>query len=94
MNKLTIYRSRSINRSMALGALTLAAIVPLFPTAAVATPGEGVVGTVFATAGFVDTTNLKFKIAGQTQEVVAVRNAADTIVQQIIITPGGPHWLA
>ncbi|MEO7723716.1 MAG: hypothetical protein ABIU29_03375 [Chthoniobacterales bacterium] len=89
MNKSPINRSRSINRSMALGALTLAAIVPLFPTAAVATPGEGVVGTVFATAGFVDTTNLKFKIAGQTQEIVAVRNAADTIVQQIIITPGG-----
>ncbi len=75
---------------MALGALTLAAIVPLFPTAAVATPPEGIVSsTVFATAGFVDTTNLKFKIAGQTQEVVAVRNAADTIVHQVIIAPGG-----
>lgn len=90
MNKSTINRSRSINRSMALGALTLAAIVPLFPTAAVATPGEGIVGTVFATAGFVDRTDLRFRInRGLGQELISVNKAEDTIIQQVIISPGG-----
>ncbi len=90
MNKTTINRSRSINRSMALGALTLAAIVPLFPTAAVATPPEGIVSaTVFATAVFADPTDIKFRIRGLIHEVDGVPNAQATVLQQLIISPGG-----
>lgn len=67
----------------------LATILASFAPVAVATPGEGIVGTVYATAGFVDRTDLKFKFAGQTREVIGVVRAEDTVIQQVIISPGG-----
>lgn len=70
--------------------LALAALVALSATVAVATPGSGIVsGTVFARAIFADPTDLKFKINGGSQEVIHVNNAQETVVQQIIIAPGG-----
>lgn len=95
MNKSTYNRLKSINRSVALGAIALAATVALFPTAAVATPPEGVLsGTVFARGSFADPTNVKFAITGDpsnrcSKEVVRVRDAEETVVQQIVIRPGG-----
>jgi quercetin dioxygenase-like cupin family protein len=73
--------------------LALAAVVAAFSAAAVAavlTPGSGVVSApVYARASFADPTDLKFKIKGQNQEVVQVNNAQETVIQQIIIAPGG-----
>ncbi len=55
-----------------------------------ATPGVGVVGTILARAGFVDPVDIKFKVQeGQRQEVIQVRGALDTVMQQIAIAPGG-----
>lgn len=67
----------------------LATILASSAPVAVATPGEGIVGVVYATAGFVDPTGLKFRIKGLADETVMVINAKDTVVQQVIITPGG-----
>ena len=54
------------------------------------TPNSGVlVSSVVARAGFADSTDLKFKIQGRGQEVIQVPNARDTVMQQVIIAPGG-----
>src|SRR5262245_30184231 len=59
-----------------------------------ATPPSGIVSvTVFArsTSGFADPTDLQFRInwPGPGRQVIHVRNAAETVIQQIIISPGG-----
>lgn len=103
MNKSTVNGLKILNRSAALGAikniiaaikgwhLALAAIVALSATVAMATPGSGIVSsTVFARASFADPIDIKFKVKGATgQEVIQVNNAQETVVQQIIIAPGG-----
>ena len=102
MDKSTFNDLKVPHRSMALSALknitsavkrwhlALAAIVALFATVALATPGSGVVSaTVMARASFVDPTDIKFKIKGVGQKVVQVNDAQETVVQQVIIAPGG-----
>jgi quercetin dioxygenase-like cupin family protein len=42
-----------------------------------------------ARGAFSDATDVKFKVTGRGQEVIHVDNSADTIVQQILIGPGG-----
>jgi quercetin dioxygenase-like cupin family protein len=73
--------------------LALAAIVGAFSAAAVAaalTSSSGIVSApVLARASFADPTDLKFKIKGQSQEVVQVNNAQETVIQQVVIAPGG-----
>ncbi len=73
--------------------LALAAIVAAVSSVAVAvvlTPPSGIVSAlVFARASFADPTDLKFKIKGQSQEVIQVNNAQETVIQQVIIAPGG-----
>ncbi len=73
--------------------MALAAIVAALSTAAVATvltPSSGVVSAlVFARASFADPTDLKFKVKGQSQEVINVNNAQETVIQQVVIAPGG-----
>lgn len=57
---------------------------------ALATPGVGAVGTIMARAGFADPVDIKLKIQeGQRQEIIQVRGAQDTVMQQIVIAPGG-----
>ncbi len=57
---------------------------------ALATPGSGVLmAPVFARASFADQTDIKFKIKGQGQEVIHVNNAQQTVIQQVVIAPGG-----
>jgi len=46
-------------------------------------------GVIFARGSFADQTDIKFKIKGQGQEVVNVNNAGDTVMQKIVIAPGG-----
>lgn len=73
--------------------LALAAIIAAVSCVAVAaalTPSFGVVSApVLARASFADPTDLKFKIKGKSQEVIQVNNAQETVIQQVIIAPGG-----
>lgn len=71
--------------------IALAAMTALTATIALATPGAGVVSApVQARASFVDPTDVKFKIKGQSgQEVIQVSNAQEMVIQQIVIAPGG-----
>ena len=84
MNLLTQFKKTSI--LVVIGALSLSV------GNALATPPSGIVSaTVFArsTSGFADPTDLKFKIKGSSEQVVLVNNAQETVMQQIIIAPGG-----
>ena len=72
--------------------LALAAIVAAASSVAVAailTTPSGVSGVILARASFADQTDIKFKIKGQGQEVINVNNAGDTVMQKIVIAPGG-----
>jgi quercetin dioxygenase-like cupin family protein len=56
----------------------------------VATPGSGVLSAaVVARAAFVDSVDIKFKVDGGAQEVIHAPDAQDTVMQQIVIAPGG-----
>jgi hypothetical protein len=68
----------------------VAAVATVLAGATLATPPSGIVSaTVFARAGFADPVDIKFKVRGQQQELVQVRNAQETVVQQFILGPGG-----
>ena len=55
-----------------------------------ATPGSGVVSAiVLARAGFVEPVDIKFKIKDGRTEVIHVPDAQDTVVQQMVLAPGG-----
>ena len=72
--------------------LALAAIVAAISSVSVAaalTPSLLTSGTILARASFADPTDVKFKIKGQAEEVVNVNGAGDTVMQKIIIAPGG-----
>ncbi len=70
--------------------LMAAAIPTALAGVALATPGVGAVGTIMARAGFADPVDIKLKIQeGQRQEIIQVRGAQDTVMQQIVIAPGG-----
>src|SRR5215208_342479 len=68
-------------------AATAAAIAAL-ATVARATSGSNIVATVIARAGFSESVDIKLKLRDQ-HDVIHVDNAADTVMQQIIIHPGG-----
>lgn len=90
MNQSTYNHLKNIHRTVALGAIVLAASVALVPKAAIATPGEGIISaTVFATASFVDPTDIRFRIRGLIQERINVSNAEGTVIHQVIIAPAG-----
>ena len=75
-------------RQFALAAIVAA--VSCATVAAVLTPSSGIVSSpVLARASFADPTDLKFKIKGQSQEVIQVNNAQETVIQQVVIAPGG-----
>jgi quercetin dioxygenase-like cupin family protein len=57
---------------------------------ALATPSSGIIsGTILARASFVDPVDLKFKINAGSEEVIHVSGAKETVMQQIVIGPGG-----
>ena len=70
----------------AVGITTVTALA----RASLATPNSGVItNNVVVRASFADPTDLKFKIEGQGQEVSLVPNAQETVMQQVVIAPGG-----
>jgi quercetin dioxygenase-like cupin family protein len=55
-----------------------------------ATPGAGILSaTVVARSGFLDPVDINFKTKDGRTEVVHVRDAQDTVIQQMVLAPGG-----
>ena len=70
--------------------ITAATLVTALAGVVLATPGSGILsGTVVARAGFVEPVDIKFKVEDGRQEVFHVPNAQETVVQQVVIAPGG-----
>src|SRR5829696_5287169 len=54
------------------------------------TPGSGVItALVVARANFIESTDVRFKVKDGSQEVINVRDAAETVVQNIVLAPNG-----
>ncbi len=99
MNKINFRHFRALTASVGgwrwaiLG--TLAVVAAMFPTAAVATPSEGIVSsTVFARGSFADLTNVRFAITPDAStpclvDILRARYAKETVVAQTVIAPGG-----
>lgn len=70
-------------------AVIVAAGVALLAAAASATPGSGVTPVVVARGAFADRVNLKLEIKDHRRgnDTIHVRNAADTVMQQIQFAP-------
>ena len=88
MNPLTQFK-----KMLMLPLLIALALVAL-AAPAFATPPEGILSATVharATSGFADPTDLQFRInvRGPGREVIHVHNAEETVVQQILIAPGG-----
>ena len=67
-----------------------AAVAMALAGVALATPPSGIVSaTILARAGFVDPVDLMLKVRGDHTEVIHVREAQDTVMQQIVLGPGG-----
>ena len=76
-------------RRLTSGAV-IAAVIALAAGVAVATPGSGTSATVVARAAFADRVDLKLSIQDgrRGRDTIHVRNAADTVMQQIQFGPG------
>lgn len=60
-----------------------------------AAPGSGVLtADVVARGRFLDQVDLKFKVTGGDPKVIQARNAQDTVVQHVVLAPGGMTRLA
>jgi quercetin dioxygenase-like cupin family protein len=82
---------RSIMRNRQATYLMITAVAGFaLAVTALATPGSGVLSApVLARANFLDPVDIKFKIKHGSQEVLHVPNTRETVVQQIVISPGG-----
>lgn len=78
------------NRQL-MSAVIIAAAVTALAGAVLATPGSGTTGVVAARAAFADIVDLKFSIRDdyRGRDNIQVRNAGDTVMQQITFAPGG-----
>lgn len=78
------------NKQLALaGVAGVLAVAMALTGVALATPGSGVSAAVVARGAFADPTDIKFKVDTLGQEVIHAPDARDTVIQQIIIGPGG-----
>jgi quercetin dioxygenase-like cupin family protein len=81
---------RGLECKWVVSSVLAAGVVVALTLTALATAPSGILsGTVFARATFVDPVDIKFKIDEGSQEIIHVRNARETVVQQIVIAPGG-----
>lgn len=101
---MTKMKATMIKRRLAF-LVIVAAVSTVLTGATLATPPSGILsGTVWARASFVDPVDIKFKVQGERQadsagikskvrgerqEVIHVPDAQDTVIQQIVIGPGG-----
>lgn len=71
-------------------AMMAAALAAVVTGRVLATPSSGILSApVVARAAFADPTDVKFKVDTSGQEVILVANSQDTVMQQIVIGPGG-----
>ena len=79
-----------VARKRLMTAVVIGAAIALAAGAARATPGSGAVATVVARAAFVDPVDLKLSIQDGHlgRNIIHIRNAADTVMQQIVFDPG------
>jgi quercetin dioxygenase-like cupin family protein len=77
-------------RQLVSGVIAAAAVAAL-ASAVWATQGSGATGVVAARAAFVDLVDLKFSLRDnhRGRDNIQVRNAGDTVMQQITFVPGG-----
>jgi quercetin dioxygenase-like cupin family protein len=66
-----------------------AAAIALFSGPVGATPPSGVSGTVWARGSFASRVDLKLKVGEGPEEVILAPNARQTVMQSIVIEPGG-----
>jgi quercetin dioxygenase-like cupin family protein len=77
-------------RTVVLASVAMAGLVTAVVRTAMATPPFNIVSaTVVARASFVEPTDVKFKVNDGSEEVIHVPEAQETVMQQIIIGPGG-----
>jgi len=74
-----------------VSAVGVAAAAAALAGAVMATPGSGTTGVVAARAAFADVVDLKFSLRDnhRGRDNIQVRNAGDTVMQQITFVPGG-----
>jgi quercetin dioxygenase-like cupin family protein len=77
-------------KQLTFGSIAAAALVSV-AGAALATPGSGTTGVVVARAAFAERVNVKLSLKDDSRgrEIIHVRDAEDTVMQQIIFAPGG-----
>ncbi len=70
--------------------LILAVVATAVAGTVLATPGSGVLSSmIWARAAFQNPVDIKVKVEDGSQEVIHVRNAQDTVMQQIVLGPRG-----
>jgi len=74
-----------------VSAIIVGAVVTAVAGAVLATSGAGTTGVVAARAAFADVVDLKFSVRDghRGRDNIQVRNAGDTVMQQITFAPGG-----
>jgi quercetin dioxygenase-like cupin family protein len=88
MNKLLIKATLSTKRLAIF--ITLTVVSTAAAGTVLLTPGSGILSApVFVRASFADPTDIKFKVKGGAQELIHVPQAQETVMQQIVIGPGG-----
>lgn len=75
-------------RTVVFASLGLAAVTALVGTV-LATQSSGVSAIIVARAAFVDPVDLKFKTEAGHQKVIKAADLRETVMQQIVIGPGG-----
>ncbi len=77
-------------RAVMLASFGVAAVLTLLVTKTLATPSSGIVSaTVLARASFTVPVDAKFKIGGDHEEVIHLPDLQETVIQQVIVGPGG-----
>jgi quercetin dioxygenase-like cupin family protein len=77
-------------RTVVLASVAVAGLVTALVHTVMATPPSNIVSaTVVARASFVEPTDIKFKINNGSEEVIHAPEAQETVMQQIVIGPGG-----
>jgi quercetin dioxygenase-like cupin family protein len=78
------------NRRRLASVTMVTAVVAALVGVVLATPGSGIVSAiVVARAGFVNPLDIKFKVSDGRREVIHVPDAQDTVLQQMVLAPGG-----
>jgi quercetin dioxygenase-like cupin family protein len=68
----------------------VAVVCTLLAGGVLATPSSGVTSQIAARAVFLDPVDVKFNVhTAEGREVIQVREAQETVMQEIVITPGG-----